>query len=313
MLSGQVRILNFDETVARQEELIRQYHPVVVDLKDLGPSVRLWSDRKNADKVLDRLNPELKNAVTFIGSGDFHHISSLLIGQFQEPLTVIVFDHHPDWDVLPPRLGCGSWVSEILRRPNVEKVVLLGISSDDISSYSVQTGNLDALRHDRVEIYPYSHGPTHTIFKKIPLDNVSVRVEEGVLRSRIDWQELKGRDLSAFFFDLLGRIETKNVYVSLDKDCLRSEWSLTNWEEGCFAFSEVELLLKLIRENLDIVGFDVVGDYSLPVMDGRIKTFLARLDHPRQFSAAGHDGSNIQAVNEKLNLGILCALSLHHQ
>ncbi|MBF0618670.1 MAG: hypothetical protein HQL19_00720 [Candidatus Omnitrophica bacterium] len=313
MLSGQVRILDFDGTVAGQEGLVRRYQPVISDLKALGPAVRLWSNRQNANKVKNILSPELKNAVTFLGSGDFHHISSLLVEQFDAPITVIVFDHHPDWDILPPKLGCGSWVSRILRRPNVKKVILLGISSDDISSYSIQTGNLKALHQSRVEIYPYAHEPTFTLFQKVPADNVSVRVENGIFRSKISWTELKGKDLTAFFMGLLGRIETQQVYLSLDKDCLQSGYALTNWEEGLFPWEGFELLLKLIREHLDIAGCDVTGDYSVPIMNGKIKTILAEMDHPRAFSAKGHDAAAIQALNQAQNLKILEVLALHNE
>jgi hypothetical protein len=312
MLSGRVRILDLDGTVAAQQGLVGRYKPVIMDLKAQGPSLRLWSSAANAESLRRRLDPGLRDAVTFIGSGDFHHLSSLLIEQFDEPLTVIVLDHHPDWDVLPPKLGCGSWVSRVLRRPNITKVVLLGISSDDISSYSIQTGNLKALAGNRVEIYPYQHAPTFTLFQKVPTDNVSVRVENGFFRSRITWKELKDMDLAAFFAELLGRLSTKRVYLSLDKDCLRSADSLTNWEEGFFAWHEVELLLKLIRENLAIAGCDITGDYSEPVMHGLIKTKFAELDHPRVYSARGHDMKTVQAMNQDINMRILRTLLPAH-
>ncbi|MCX5681208.1 MAG: hypothetical protein NT079_02875, partial [Candidatus Omnitrophica bacterium] len=90
MLSRFVRILNFDGSVARQQKLLSRWAPVVVNLKDVGPQVRLWSNRKINNIIRSSLNPELKNAVTFLGSGDFHHISHLLIEQFSEPLTVII-------------------------------------------------------------------------------------------------------------------------------------------------------------------------------------------------------------------------------
>ncbi|MBF0485863.1 MAG: hypothetical protein HQL16_05040 [Candidatus Omnitrophica bacterium] len=310
MLSDKIRILNFDDTVATQKALVTRYHPVISDLRALGPGVRLWSNAANARKVSAAFAPEFKNAVTFLGSGDFHHISSLLMDQFEEPVTLIVFDHHPDWDVLPPRLGCGSWVSRTLKRPNVKKVVLLGVSSNDISSYSIQTGNLKALASSRVEIYPYQHRATSTFLKKVPADNVSVKVRNKFLRSRIEWQELQGRNLEQFFGELLKRLPTKKVYVSLDKDCLGAYWSRTNWEEGFFKFPEVLLLLKLIRKNLDIAGMDITGDYSPARMDGAVKTVLARLDHPRDYTAREQTFAEVQAVNEKLNIQILESLSL---
>ena len=308
MLSEKVRILDFDATVAGQQALVARYRPSVVDLRDLGPRVRLWSSPANACKVSAAFDPRLRNAVTFLGSGDFHHVSSLLIDQFDESITVIVIDHHPDWDILPPRLACGSWVTRVLRRPNVKKVVLLGIGSDDIAALAIQTGNLAALAHGRVEIYPCRRAPTVTLFRKVPRDNVSVRVRPGLCHDTIEWRQLQSMDLTQFISDLAGRLETKKVYVSVDKDCLRATCSLTNWEPGYLELPEVLLLLKLIREKMVIVGCDITGDYSPPVMDGKIKAFIASHDHPADFSARRQDFSDVQAVNEALNMRLLEAL-----
>lgn len=310
MRSDKIRILNFDDSVARQPGLVEKFSPAVVDLTAVGPRVRLWADDKIASNVAAALDPEFRHAVTFLGSGDFHHVTSLLLEQFTEPITLIVFDHHPDWDILPPRLGCGSWVTRALKRPNIRKAILFGMASDDISTGSIQTGNLQSLRHNRLEIYPYAHPPTTAFLKRVPTDNVSVKVQDGIFRQKIFWHELKGGNLSEFFFELLSRLPTKKVYVSIDKDCLPQKWSLTNWEEGRLPLPDFLFLLKLIRENLDIVGLDIVGDYSPVKINGRVKNFFSRLDHPKQFSAAQQSHAAIQKVNERLNQTILETLAI---
>lgn len=305
MLSDPVRILNFDDSLLHQQEILKKYQPTVVDLKDIGPLCRLYLNDKISDDIRRKLDPNLKNAVTFLGSGDFHHISGLLVEQFTQPITVIVFDFHPDWDLLPPKLGYGSWITYILNRPNVKKIILVGVSSQDISTFSVQTGNLKALDKDRVEIYPYVHQPTWTIFKKLPRQSVSVRLEQKSLCTKIHWQQLKDISLKDFFNNLLTRIETKQVYVSVDKDCLKSQYSLTNWEEGCLDLDDVLVLLDLIKENLDIIGLDIIGDYSPSNVAGKIKSLLYHSDHPRQFPAKGKPFDEINAINERTNLKIL--------
>ena len=305
MLSGLVRILNFDNSLIKQKLLLKKCQPTIIDLTKIGPSCRIWLNKKDSKEIKNILGPELKNAITFLGSGDFHHVSGLLLEQFEEPLTVIVFDHHPDWDILPPRLGYGSWVSYILRRRNIKKIILLGVSSEDISSRSIQTGNLSSLRGGRVEIYPYIHQPTFVLGKKGAENNISVKLQRRLFYQKIYWSELKDMDLTHFFFDVRKRIETKQVYVSIDKDCLTSRYSLTNWEEGCFELNQMLLLLGLIMKNLDVVGVDVVGDYSLPKIKGRIKDFLYHTDHPRDFSARCKSESEINSINEQTNLKIL--------
>ncbi len=222
MLSKTVRILNFDGSLLRQTRLIERYRPDIIDLASLGSSCRLWANKKTAAVIGASLQPQAQHAVTFLGSGDFHHVSQLLVSRFAEPLTLIVFDFHPDWDILPPRLGCGSWVSRALELNTVSKVLLLGISSDDISSPAIHTGNLQALKDDRLEIYPCAHKPTRVLLRNVPR-NSSIQIRRSGLASEITWTELQGRDMATFMAGLLQRCESKKAYISIDKDCLRSD------------------------------------------------------------------------------------------
>lgn len=261
-------------------------------------------DGAMAKEIRGVLRPELKSIITFLGSGDFHQVSGLLIEQFAEPISVIVFDHHPDWSVLPPKLHCGSWVTSVLKRGNVKKLVLLGVSSEDISSPWIHAGNLCALENNRVEIYPYRHKPTRTLLRHVP-DNKSIRVRRGFFSNLIYWKELERQNVTELFFHLLEKLETKHVYVSIDKDCLKADHSLTNWEEGCFKLKELLQLLHLIKTHLNIVGLDIVGDYSPPIVKGWGKAALARIDRPKDYSAKGKPQHVIDATNEGTNMEIL--------
>ena len=304
MLSDTVRILNFDESLTRQKNLIERYHPDIIDLTAIGPSARLWANRKTADRVSAALKPDERQAITFLGSGDFHHISHLLVGQFDEPLTLIVFDFHPDWDILPPRLGCGSWVTRTLGLTNVSKVLLIGPSSDDLASPAIYTANLQALINDRLEIYPYMHAPTKVLFRNVP-HNSSIRIRPSGLAHEIVWTELNDRNQEMFMAQMLQRCETKKAYVSIDKDCLRSGHALTNWEEGRFSLDELLRLLKILKENMEVVGLDITGEYSKPVVSGSIKSFCSRLDHPVDYTAHTAPAESIDSINEETNLRIL--------
>jgi len=304
MLADKVRILNFDGSLLRQTRLIERYRPEIVDLAALGPSCRLWANQKTADTIKLALKPKAKHCVTFLGSGDFHHISQLLAGQFTEPLTLIVFDFHPDWDILPPRLGCGSWVSRALEQKNISKALLLGISSDDISSPAIHTGNLKALKDNRLEIYPCAHKPTRVLFRNVP-GNKSIQIRRSGLARDIVWTELQGRNMEIFMAQVLQGCRSRKAYISIDKDCLRSEHALSNWEEGRFSLDELLRLLKVIKETMDIVGLDITGEYSEPEVSGSIKSFCSRLDHPAEYTARGKPSASIDTINEETNLQIL--------
>jgi len=304
MLNKVVYILNFDDSVIKQRQLISRYQPEIIDFKDIGPSARLWLNKKTAGQVRRRISALDMNAVTFLGSGDFHHISEILVSRFQEPISLIVFDFHPDWDALPPRLGCGSWITQALRSKNILKCILAGVSSADISSGGIQSGSLSLLKDNRLEIYPYQHRPSLVFLRAVPA-NISLRSKRGLFYHEIYWNEMRGKNLADLFTSVLKNIPTKKVYVSIDKDCLTRRYAFTNWEEGLISLPELLTMLGLIRERLDIVGLDITGDYSEISIPSRLKALVSRLDHPKEDSVSSLPASLVSATNEATNLEIL--------
>jgi arginase family enzyme len=309
MLSKSIRILNFDDSVIKQQNLVSRYHTEIVDLKDLGPRARIWLDKKTEKEIEKRIRGSAKNSVTFLGSGDFHQVSHILINQFDEPICVILFDFHPDWDILPPRLGCGSWVTESLRNKNILRFILIGTSSKDLSSPWIQTGNINSLQGNRVEIYPYSHRPSFTFFKRMP-ENLSIKIKKSLFVNKIHWNELKGKDLIKLFLSILKRLPTPKVYLSIDKDCLRNEYSLTNWEEGMLSLEELLWMLKLIMDHVDIIGMDIVGDYSEISVNGKLRKLISYLDHPGELKAKYLSEAFVNEINERTNLSFLELLNV---
>ena len=304
MLTRNVRILNFDGSVKSQEKLMAQYHPEVLELEDLGPGARLWMSLETQDLIYRRIKDSFPGQITFLGSGDFHHLSSLLISQIKDPISLIVFDFHPDWDILPPRLGCGSWVTQALRNKLVRKALLIGVSSEDLSFPGIQSANLGSLKDERLEIYPYAHNPT-TVFLRRVSENRSLKLERRLLSTKIIWDELKDHDLEDFILAQISRLPTKKVYLSIDKDCLKSDFALTNWEEGKLSLDQLLIMLKIIKEKLDIMGLDITGEYSKISMPGIIKGAISRLDHPKEIKADKFPQDFIASINESTNLKIL--------
>jgi len=307
MLKPQIRVLDFDGSILKQQRLLSSYPHQIISCTDLAQQARLWMNERISSCIQQRLGESAQDSVTFLGSGDFHHISSILLNQFSEPLSLIVFDLHPDWDILPPRQACGAWVTQVLKSKNILKCALLGVSSDDLCSPWIQSGNLSALTADRLEIYPYEHQPSTVFFRRVP-ENISLRLKKGIFQARIFWEELKNKNLEEFFRLLIKRLPTKKVYLSIDKDCLRNAFSLTNWEEGKLALDELILMLRLIKENLEIVGVDITGDYSKISVSGGLKRLFSALDHPKEVAAEQTSQEKVTSVNESTNLKILEAL-----
>ncbi|TAM40684.1 hypothetical protein EPN54_02435 [bacterium] len=304
MLDKRIRVLNFDNSIIRQTRLLSQYQSEIIDFSSLASSARLYMTGALRKRIAASLSPSGRNHPTFLGSGDFHHISEVLTGSIEEPFCLVVFDSHPDWDILPPRFGCGSWVSRAAENKNILKILLLGTGSGDLSSAALATGNLGALRDNRLEIYPYSRKCSRIFFRRLPV-NDSAAARKGLYSDKISWHTLENEELSGFTLKLVRRFPVQKVYISIDKDCLNNKFALTNWEEGCLRLDQLLAILKIMRENLDIIGLDITGDYSVPEISGRIKAVISGIDHPRVFSAQGCPDDLILRVNEETNLNIL--------
>jgi len=307
MLDKRIRVLNFDNSIIAQPKLLSRYPAEIIDFTSLASSARLYISSALRKKIPDFLTPGGKKYPTFLGSGDFHHISEILVSQIDEPACLIVFDFHPDWDILPPRFACGSWVTRALKNKNISKCLLIGAGSDDLSSPALQTANLAVLADNRLEIYPYRHKPSSVYFRRVA-QNRSITTQKGIFSNKIIWHQLEKEDLTVFTLGLIKGLPTRKVYISIDKDCLKKDFALTNWEEGFLRLEQLLIMLKLMRENLDIIGLDVAGDYSAPVILNKIKAFILSLDHPKGFTAKNYPADLISSVNEQTSLAILAEL-----
>jgi len=304
MLDGTIRVLDFDSSAATQKNLLLEYHNQIIDLKSLAQDARLFAFGAVRQKIKRAIGAGLSRAVNFLGSGDFHHVSEILTSQISEPATLIVFDFHPDWDILPPRFGCGSWVSRALENKFIQKCILIGVSSEDISWPGILTANLASLKNNRLEIYPYKHSPSRLAMRKIP-ENISIKINKGLFFKEIIWDELKNKNLSGFISNLISRLASNKVYISIDKDCLLRESAITNWEEGFLKLEELLFMLKNLKNNLDIIGLDITGDYSPIFMQSKFKAALCRLDHPKNNPLEGVSLEEALLRNQNTNLQIL--------
>jgi hypothetical protein len=73
----------------------------------------------------------------------------------------------------------------------------------------------------------------------------------------------------------------RDVYVTVDMDCLRAEEAVTNWENGLFAAEDVAWAVGALRANAKIVGGDVCGAYSLQSYARSFQRLAGKWDHPK--------------------------------
>ena len=273
-----------------------------VEALDLGPSMRLWSPASTLEGLRKRLARDLPATkdpdLVFAGSGDFHHVTPLLIERavaaFGGPITVIHFDNHPDWVRFARGRHCGSWVGEACRLPGVAKVITVGVCSPDIGGRRAHQGEIALLESGQLELYAW----------KSPDGGAEVN-----LGTR-SWPTISNLGEAAFLDLLNARVETSRVYVTLDKDVLAHEEAISNWDQGEASLSFISAALQRITSGRRLVGADVVGDWSKAKYGGApglawIKRFESFLDQPR----SPPDSDLARVINQQTNLRLLDAFA----
>jgi hypothetical protein len=247
------------------------------DLRDLGLPLRLWARRAAMDdfrrQVGGRASAD-EPTVALLGSGDYHHLAAVLIAQRREKLTVFHFDNHPDWMWLAPRYHCGSWVNRVLELDHVVRVVTIGPCSDDLVRPQAKGGNLAALREGRLELYPWRHPPSWVLgqFGSGPSYHQKNR--------HLVWRNLFEEAWPAFLDEVAERTPTEAVWLTIDKDVLRPEDALTNWDQGQMPLAFLLAAVHAIGNRHRVVGADICGDYSAPdPRHGWLKRWEMRSDH----------------------------------
>jgi hypothetical protein len=91
----------------------------VVDARDWGPRLRFSAPSRLIEDFFCEYHSRLAPFLVY-GSGDFHHLTALWIRPIDEPFVLVSFDNHPDWDVRPPRWGCGGWINRALELQQVQ-------------------------------------------------------------------------------------------------------------------------------------------------------------------------------------------------
>ena len=287
-----------------------------IEAVEFGKKVRLWGKQKQLDELNKVLSKSFANTkdntkdavLCFMGSGDFHHITALLLplalAKHPGKATVIHFDNHPDWVNFEGGLHCGSWVNSAVENSQVSKVITIGVCSKDLKNPHYKGANLNLLLKGVLELFPYKHKPSKVS------KNYDKSASYQQIGKHIHWQEIEGMGEKVFIDKLLGIIKTKNVYITIDKDVLQAKDAITNWDQGIMTLPFLLKVLSKIGQNHFIIGADVTGDYSVPKYVGGFFHRLKKLaeiflDQPRQKI----DVSKASEANSITNHAILEVLS----
>jgi hypothetical protein len=232
----------------------------VIDACEWGSQLRFSAPPRLIEKFYREFEGKLSPFLLY-GSGDFHHLSALWIRHLNQPVIVVSFDNHPDWDVRPPKWGCGGWVNRALELPHVRRVSVWGCGNFECWWPWQFFGNRRAERRGDLEVHPWADDR--------PWKD---RQRRGAIL-RENWQER----FQSFVADLTGA----NVYITIDLDCLRPDEAVTNWESGRFTAADLQWALKGLREKCLLIGGDICGAYSSPRYARPKQRFAAEFDHPK--------------------------------
>jgi arginase family enzyme len=210
LLNKGVTFLNFDEIYFSQQKL-QSYPHENIHLLNL-PHTNLYCEKASLEVIERRLSERKQKGITFIGSGNYHYVTYLLLKEIREPFSLILFDNHPDIDILEDSsekmISCGSWVSFALENiPLLKQVIIIGPTVEKIHP----------LDSSKVTIFPFYHRRNYSsklILSNIQTENVYISIDKDVLHPSeavTNWNQ-GNLSLSTLIQYLQEILKNKNVY-----------------------------------------------------------------------------------------------------
>jgi arginase family enzyme len=233
----------------------------VVDARAWGPQLRFSAPPRLVERFYCEHGTDLAVPFLLYGSGDFHYLTALRLRRVAGPIVLVSFDNHPDWDVRPPKWGCGGWVNRALELPHIKHVAVWGCGNFECWWPHQIFGNRRAERAGILEVHPWADDRP-----------VKDRERKGAIL-RKNWRER--------FEQFSKSLVDENLYITIDLDCLRIEEAVTNWESGRFSVADLQWALGKLHESCRIIGGDICGAYSPPKYARRKQRFAAEFDHPK--------------------------------
>lgn len=280
--------LDFDGSLATLSEARR------FDLADWQQRIRLccgWQHWRALEAHLAALVPEIGNATVLVGSGDYHHVSHLLLKRLvaPRPVELVVFDNHPDNMRFPFGIHCGSWVAHAARLPQIARIHVLGISSGDVGAAHAWENHLRPLYSGKLSYW-------------------TCGVDVGWAKYLGLRQAVQGFDTPAAMISALHERLSRSklpAYLSVDKDALAPEVAHTNWDQGRLQLEPLLATIALLKPRL--IGSDITGEVSIVHYEARWKRLLSSLDAQPEIPA--DTLAEWQAVQLALNRRLLAALA----
>jgi len=220
-------VMNFTH-VYEQETFYQRHACIWIDCCDLS-GVCGYCDEPAMRQIRSRIAPYRPYGVHFIDSGSYHYVSRFWAEKIEREFVLVLFDNHTDMQ--SSRFGdimsCGSWVRDLLdTHPFVRKVVMLGAADG------------------------YLRNLQKTLAGRADYARRLVAFSREALYRKSTWQELADEH------------HTLPVYISLDKDVLRLEDDITDWDQGDMPLAVLKRFLDVLIRHHEIIGIDICGECS---------------------------------------------------
>lgn len=263
-----------------------------LDLRQFEEKVRYYAAFKSLTTLEAPVLEALKtHRVFFLGSGDFHHLSWLIIKLLPAALgigkvQVVIFDNHPDNMFFPSGIHCGSWVYHASKLPNVSKISVYGIASRDLEGIDLFQNRFSVIKSGKVKYYCLT--PVSKLAKMLSGSNI-----DEITTERKSLAEIIRREVDA---------SGDPVYLSVDKDVFAPSVVKTTWDQG--RLEQGEVLKCLTGIAVKAVAADICGDTSFYAFKSSIKNLARRIDGFDKPDSLPGD----RKKHESLNLKILSAI-----
>ncbi|MBK5479935.1 hypothetical protein JFU04_28100 [Pseudomonas sp. TH21] len=236
---------------------------ITLALQDWQEKIRFgcrWAQFNALETALDAQMPSDYGCV-FTGSGDYHHLSQLLLNRLpmQQKFQLIICDNHPDNMRYPFGIHCGSWVYWASRLRQVEHVHVLGIGSQDIGLGHAWENHWSPLLKRKLTYWNV---------------NVDTRWMNWIGAGRSNRAFGNPDELMRAFLAQFDR--SLPVYLSIDKDVLSPQVVNTNWDQGEFLEHHLTDLISACQGQ--VIGADITGDVSAYHYESRFKRWLSASD-----------------------------------
>lgn len=214
----EVNVLCFDETLNGQKRLLKMAH----HLFDFGnlEGIRFLMEKYKIEELKNRLKIKMPG-ITYLGPGDFHHFTKLMIELTHQKPTLVLIDHHSDMFESPKGvITCGSWVKDLLKEKNVEKCIIIGLNRKDFEF-----------------------------------------LKTNELKSVVFIPEDLPQEIRLFYLMKELTKNNAPIYISIDKDVLSKDYAVTNWDQGTMTLDELLEILEVVAKTKRLIGVDVCGEW----------------------------------------------------